>query len=161
MKHFLNTRTLMLIIFLLLGALPASAALEGNRPIALRGNGSMAFITDQGGNVIGGNVTASGTATHLGLWTQVGTLNFTPDANDPNLILASGTATFTAANGDKLEVLAEDGVLNVSTGIATGVFRFVGGTGRFEQASGSASFVVEQNLVTGAFEVIALGALDF
>jgi hypothetical protein len=137
-----------LLAVLLLGSLPA-AAIE--RPFSLTGAGTL----------INGSINASGRATHLGLFTETGELTFIPDPNNPNLILASGPVAFTAANGDTLEGRLEDGVLDVTTGIATGVFRFTGGTGRFEGASGTGDFVVIQNLVTGAFEVTAVGTIDF
>ena len=38
---------------------------------------------------------------------------------------------------------------------------FVGGTGRFSGASGSAGFVVVQNLATGAFSLNSVGIIDF
>ena len=135
----LNVRIFMLVLVLLLGALPAAAV---ERPFGLKGNGTVTFLTDGAGNVTGGTLTSSGTANHLGHWTSVGVLGFTPDPVHPNLILATGTETFTAANGDTLNVVVADAVLNTTTGIATGVFRFVGGTGRFAGASGCAGFVV-------------------
>jgi hypothetical protein len=87
-------------------------------------------------------------------------LRFSPGPAD-HLILADGEQTFTAADGDELDAEFENAVLNTTTGIAIGVFRFVGGTGRFAEASGSAVFVVEQNLITGEFEVTAVGHIDF
>ncbi|HSK79585.1 MAG TPA: hypothetical protein VLQ45_24230 [Thermoanaerobaculia bacterium] len=147
MNRYLKTFTLMLAV-LLTASFPA-AAIE--RPFSLSGSGT----------VIDGVINASGRATHLGLLTEVGELSFAPDANNPTVVLATGHATFTAANGDKLEALIEDGSLDVTTGIGSGVFRFIGGTGRFEAASGTGDFVVLQNLMTGAFEVTAVGTLDF
>lgn len=147
MNRSRNTLFVLLAI-LLLGSLPA-AAIE--RPFSLTGAGT---LTD-------GIINASGRATHLGLFTETGELSLIPDPNNPTLILASGPVTFTAANGDALEGRLEDGVLDVTTGIATGVFRFSGGTGRFAGASGTGDFVVIQNLVTGAFEVTAVGTLDY
>src|SRR5262245_20354720 len=158
MKRSLNIRILALTISLLLGALPIAAA---ERAFALHGNGNATFITDGAGHIIGANITSSGTATHLGLWSSVGTLQFTPDPNNPNLILVTGTATVTAANGDKLQAVIADSVLDGATGLAKGVYRIVGGTGRFEGASGAPNFVVTQNLVTGAFEVTAVGSINF
>ncbi|HYO11887.1 MAG TPA: hypothetical protein VE685_01675 [Thermoanaerobaculia bacterium] len=147
MNRSRNTLFVLLAI-LLLGSLPA-AAIE--RPFSLTGAGT---LTD-------GIINASGRATHLGLFTETGELTFIPDPNNPNLILAAGPVAFTAANGDTLEGRLEDGVLDVTTGIATGVFRFTGGTGRFAGASGTGDFVVIQNLVTGAFEVTAVGSIDY
>src|SRR4051812_24803048 len=94
MKRFSNIRILVLTIVLLLGAIPVLAV---ERPFALRGNGLATFITDESGNVIGGNLISSGTATHLGMWTAVGTVHFTPVPGNPTLFNASGSSTFTAA----------------------------------------------------------------
>ena len=154
MKRLLNRRTIMLTIILLLGAIPVAAV---ERPFALNGSGVTAFITDDAGNIIGANVTGSGTATHLGSWTIVGSVTFTPD----NGVLRSHpVATATAANGDKLEMVG-DGALDPATGTDHGIFRFVGGTGRFAGASGSADFVVTINPITGGLEETSVGSINF
>lgn len=155
MQRSLNPRILMLALCLLLGSLPAAAVA---RPFSLHGAGNVAFTG--GPPPTGGDLTASGTATHLGLWTAVGVLSFAPpDPDTPNLVPASGTQTFTAADGDKLHAELT-GELDTTTGIATGIFMFIGGTGRFEGASGSADFVVMQD-PSGPFEVTATGDIDF
>ncbi|HYV04868.1 MAG TPA: hypothetical protein VFB82_09790 [Blastocatellia bacterium] len=154
MKRLLSTRNIMLTVVLLMGAIPVAAV---ERPIALNGNGVAAFITDQAGNIIGANVTGSGTASHLGTWTLVGNVTFTPE----NGVLRSHpVATLTAANGDKLEIVG-DGALDLATGTDHGIFHFVGGTGRFEGASGSAPFVVTVNPITGGFELTLVGSINF
>lgn len=154
MKRRFNTRIILPTIFLLLGALPVAAV---ERPFALNGTGIANFITDPAGNIIGANVTGSGTATHLGSWTLVGIVTFTPD----NGVLRShAVATITAANGDKLEVVG-DGALNTTTFTDHGTFRFVGGTGRFVGASGNANFVVTVNPLTGGFEATEVGTIDY
>ena len=158
MKYLLNARIVILVLVLLLSALPAAAT---ERLFGLKGSGNVTFLTDGAGNVTGGTLTASGKGLHLGHWTSVGVLSFTPDPDHPNLILANGTETFTAASGETLNVVVANAVLNTTTGIGTGVFRFVGGTGRFSGASGNAGFVVVQNLVTGAFTLNAVGIIDF
>jgi hypothetical protein len=154
MKRFLNTHIHMLAIFLLLGSLPAVAV---EHPFSLYGAGTVTFT---GGNPpTGGDVTASGTATHLGQWTEDEELQFTYFSNS-NLIKADGSGTFTAADGDQLFTEIHGAVLDPATGIATGTFLFVGGTGRFEGASGSADFVVLQD-PSGPFEVTAVGSIDY
>jgi hypothetical protein len=57
MKRLFNIRSIMLTIVLLLGAIPV-AAIE--RPFALNGRGVGTFHTDEAGNVISADVTASG-----------------------------------------------------------------------------------------------------
>jgi hypothetical protein len=68
MKRNLSVRSVAVTISLLLGFLPVQAA---ERPFAMNGTGTSTFIVD-GGQVIGANVNASGTATDLGLWTAPG-----------------------------------------------------------------------------------------
>ena len=80
MKRNLSLRLLALSISLLLGFLPLQAE---ERPFEFSGSGTAIFITDAAGNVIGANVTASGTATHLGLWTAAGTVHFAPTRTTP------------------------------------------------------------------------------
>jgi hypothetical protein len=155
MKRFINARSIMLTIVMLLGAIPVAAT---ERPFALNGNGVGVFLTDEAGHIIGANVTGSGTATHLGLWTTVGSVRYTLDEN--GVLRSSGEATITAANGDKLEVVAE-GALDQATFTDHGIFRFVGGTGRFAGASGSADFVVTVNSLTGGFELTLVGRIDY
>jgi hypothetical protein len=157
MKRSLNVRIIALTISLLLGTLPVMAT---ERPFALDGNGASTFITDGAGNIIGANVTASGTATHLGMWTAVGTVQFTPDPSNPGRLLSSGISTFIAANGDRLQV-AVNGALDPATGSDMATMQFVGGTGRFDGVSGSGNVVVELNPATGAFKLTAVGRINF
>ena len=154
MKRLFNRRNTLLTLVLLLAAIPAVAH---ERPFALNGQGVATLITDSAGNVIGGNVTASGTATHLGRWTAVGSVTFTPE---DGVLRSHGQATITAANGDRLETVA-DGAMDPATGSDHGIFHFVGGTGRFAGASGSADFVISLNPLTGGFEMTMVGKLDY
>ena len=182
MKRIIKIRSLMLTVVLLLGAIPVAAtarpfALNGTglaglplpddpntqrplalKPFSLHGTGLATFITDEAGHVIGATTTGSGTATYLGVWTAVGRVTFTPDEN--GVIRSSGAATITAANGDTLEVVLE-GALDPVTGTDQGVFRFVGGTGRFEGASGSADSVVTINPLNGGFDLTLVGRINF
>ncbi|MFP5272705.1 hypothetical protein [Coleofasciculus sp.] len=80
---------------------------------------------------------------------------------NPDIILASGDAKFIGANGDELQAEIKDSELGTTTGIATGTFLFVGGTGRFDQAQGSADFTVTQDLNSGTFDVVAQGRIDY
>jgi len=162
MKRILNSTVIALVAFLLIGTLPVMAI---ERPFALNGNGVATFIFDGAGNLVGADVTSSSTATHLGLCTTVGRVNYTPanDPNHPGRLLSSGSGTITAADGDKL-LIEFDGVLDPPQGI-TGMdkphFRFVGGTGRFAGAQGAAEAVVVVNLLTGAFELTMVGNIDY
>jgi len=155
MKHLPKIRTLMLMTFLLLGTIPATAV---ERPFALKGAGVATLITDEQGHLIGAVPTGSGTATHLGQWTVTGTVHYIPDSD--GVLHSSGAATLIAANGDKLN-FEIDGILDPVAAVDQGVFRFVGGTGRFEGASGTSNFVVSINPVTGGFELTVVGKINY
>ena len=158
MKRFVTVRSLILVFALLLSIIPVNAT---NRPFASSGNGVAAFITDSAGNVVGANLTLSGNGTHLGLFTGTGTIQFVPDANDPNIVHVPGEITYVASNGDRLPVVIENGRMDLRTGIATGDMVFQSGTGRFEGASGSAAIIVEQNFVTGAYTFTMVGNVNY
>lgn len=155
MKPVTKIRTLVLTLFLLLGTIPATAV---ERPFALKGAGVATLITDEAGHLIGAVPTGSGTATHLGQWTVSGTVHYTPDSN--GVLHSNGEGTLTAANGDKLNIVIE-GILDPVTAVDQGVFRFAGGTGRFEGATGTLNFVVSINPVTGGFDLTAVGKIDY
>lgn len=158
MKRFLNIKTLALALILLLGNMPVSAT---ERPFSCTGKGVANILP--GGGVPVADVIGTGNATHLGLFASAGRVTFNPDANDPTLVHPSGQATFTAADGDKLETIfnASETYMDLTTGIGGGIFHFVGGTGKFANASGSIDVVVVQNFVTGAYELTAVGKIDY
>jgi hypothetical protein len=158
MKRLVIVRSLILVFAVLLGIIPVSAA---ERPFASNGNGIATFITDNSGNVTGATVVVSGNATHLGLFTGNGTIQFLPDANDPNISHPAGEVTYVAANGDRLPTVIEDGRMDLTTGVATGYMVFQSGTGRFEGASGKAAIVVVQNFVTGAYTFTMVGNINY
>jgi hypothetical protein len=160
MKRISKLTVIALAAFLLFSTLPVMAV---DRPFALNGRGGSTFITDETGNPIGANVTSSGTATHLGLWTSAGEVNFTPDPVTGR-ILSNGSGSLIAANGDQLK-FEVNGALEVdpdtNTGTDRAIFRFIGGTGRFVGASGESNGVVVVNLLTGAFELTMVGNIDY
>ena len=158
MKHSLAVKFLVLTLTLLVGSLAVTAT---ERPFSLNGTGVAIPIVDGNGNVVGAEPTGSGNATHLGRFTNTGHVDFTPDASNPNIVHPSGEGVFTAANGDKLNFIVTGGALDVTTGIGTGDFEFTGGTGRFANATGHTSAVVEQNFVTGAYEITLVGNIDY
>ena len=158
MKRFVKVRSLILVFALLLGFIPVSAT---ERPYAATGNGQATFVTDSSGNVVGATVVVSGNATHLGLFTGNGTIQFIPDPNDPLISHPAGEVTYIAANGDRLPSVIEEGSMDLRTGIATGYMVFQSGTGRFEGASGKAAIVVEQNFITGAYTFTMVGNVNF
>jgi hypothetical protein len=155
MKHFSKIRTLMPILFLLLGTIPVSAV---ERPMALKGAGVATLITNEAGIPIAANATGSGTATHLGQWTVNGTVTYTLGSD--GVLRSSGLNTLTTSNGDKLHFQI-DGILDPVAGVDQGVFTFVGGTGRFEGATGSVNFVVTINPLTQGFDLTAVGKINY
>src|SRR5688572_21510627 len=146
MKRTLNVTVLTLTAFILLGTVSVMAI---ERPFALNAKGIATFVADEAGNPISANVSSSGTATHLGLTTTVGTITFSPDPANPGRLLTNGTGTMTAANGDTVQ-LELNGALEPAPGSPTAtdkfVIRFVGGTGRFAGAHGTGTGIVAVNL---------------
>ena len=164
MKRILNSTVIALVAFLLVGSLPVMAI---ERPFALNGTGVGIFTVDEDGIPISADVTSTSNATHLGLCTTVGKVIYTRanDPEHPGRLLSNGSGTITAANGDVVQI-EFSGVLDPpapgsTTGIDTPTFRFVGGTGRFAGASGTAEAVVIVNLATGAFEITMVGNIDY
>jgi hypothetical protein len=158
MKRFVTIKTLILVFALLLAIIPVGAT---ERPYAASGNGLATFITDEAGNVVGATVVVSGNATHLGLFSGNGKIQFIPDPNDPNISHPAGEVTYISANGDRLPSVIENGSMDLRTGIATGDMVFQSGTGRFEGASGRAAIVVEQNFITGAYTFTMVGNVNY
>lgn len=161
MKRILNATVLTLTAFILLGTISVMAK---ERPFALNAKGIATFITNEAGIPVSANVSSSGTATHLGLTTTVGTITFSPDPENLGRLLSHGTGTMTAANGDVVQLELDGGLeLVPGSGTATDKFviRFVGGTGRFAGAHGSGTGIVVVNLATGAFEITMIGDIDY
>ena len=158
MKRFVTLRSWIMVLALLLGIIPVSAT---ERPFASSGNGLATFITDNNGNVVGATVVVSGNSTQLGLFSGNGTIQFIPDANDPNISHPAGDVTYIAANGDRLPSIIEEGQMDLRTGIATGYMVFQSGTGRFHGVSGRAAIVVEQNFITGAYTFTMVGNVNY
>ena len=158
MKHLLSMKFLVLMFTLLVGTLAVTAT---ERPFSLNGKGVAIPIIDGNGNVVGAEPTGSGNATHLGMFTNTGKVSFTPDSSNPNILHPSGGGVFTAADGDKLNFVIITGALDLTTGIGTGDFEFTGGTGRFANATGRTSGVIEQNVVTGAYVLTLVGNIDY
>jgi hypothetical protein len=167
MKRLFNVRMLMLTALLLMGAFTTASAqrpalpIAADHPISIKGTGIATFIVDGSGNVTGANLALAGNATHLGLYASTGELQFTPDPDNRNIAHATGTATLTADNGDQVNAVMRDGILDVTTGLGYGSLQFVGGTGRFWRASGSVNFVVTQGFINGAYDATMVGTIRF
>ena len=127
--------------------LPALAA-EEERPHLSRGT---AQFTPTG-------FVGAGIATHLGQYTEVGVI--TPsEPTVPNVIPLSAWSIYTAANGDRLCAVFS-GHLNAQTGAITATGTYVGGTGRFDDADGSA-ILSGQMLPDGTITVSVEGTVDY
>ena len=100
----------------------------------------------------------SGVATHLGAYTEEGTLAFTPTGN-PALLHVEGTITYIAADGSELHATVA-GELNGATGVVGATITYVGGTKRLIGASGSSS-LQGQAFPDGSMKVELNGLIDF
>jgi hypothetical protein len=94
------------------------------------------------GIVTGGSATSIdilGTATHLGKFVSSGSFEITGFSDDGLMVFLHVWGSFTAANGDTLEIDFPKWVADYSVDPPTssGVAYFKGGTGRFVNASGS------------------------
>lgn len=78
---------------------------------------------------------SEGRATHLGRFSREEDILL-----DPNTGTFTGDIFFTAANGDQLVGIVAGAFTSPTE--ATGTYTLTGGTGRFENATGSADFVV-------------------
>ena len=99
-----------------------------------------------------------GKATHLGHYNEVGSAQFSPTA-DPTVSQIDAWSIYTAANGDQLFAVFA-GTLNGLTGSITATVTYVGGTGRFDDASGSGK-LTGQMLPDGTISVAVKGTIDY
>jgi hypothetical protein len=151
MNRFLSQRPFALFLAavavgLLALARPAHAA---ERPHISRGTAQ--FTSDT-------TFVGTGLATHLGAYTESGTIQLIPTAN-PAVFDANATSIYTAPNGDELHATFT-GQLNFQTGVVTATVTYVGGTGRFANATGTAT-LSGQLLPGGAIDVSVQGALNY
>jgi hypothetical protein len=127
----------------------ATRAAAEQRPYFLRGAAQFVSPTDFVG---------SGEATHLGRYTEAGSAQFSPTAV-PGVLRIDARAVLTAANGDQLyEIIT--GRLDLLTGAITATVTYVGGTGRFDDAGGSAT-LAGQMLPDGTITVSVKGAIHY
>ena len=149
MNRFVR-RNLVGVVFAALGvlALPVGAS-AAERPHRSRGVAQFVSPTD----FVGG-----GTATHLGRYSEVGSASFSPTPN-PAVLQLDAWAIYTAANGDQLYAVFS-GHLNGLTGAITATVKYVGGTGRFTDARGTATLSA-QVLPVGSIEVAVKGTIDY
>jgi hypothetical protein len=150
MKRFFSPRPFALMLLAVSVLAPANPAQAAERPHVSRGTAQ--FVNDNGGFI------GAGAATHLGAYTETGTIQLSPTAN-PAVFDAVATATYTAANGDQLYAVFA-GQLNGVTGAIIATVTYVGGTGRFSNATGTAALTA-QLLPGGSIEVAVEGLIDY
>ena len=100
----------------------------------------------------------AGHATHLGSYSEAGTVAFSP-TGDPAVLAVEGAITYTAADGSELWALVT-GQLNGATGAVTATLTYIGGTGRFDHASGSSS-LAGQVAPNGSMQVAVSGTIGY
>ena len=127
----------------------ALSAQAGTRPHVSRGTAQFVSANDFVG---------AGFATHLGFYDEVGSAQFSPTAN-PAVLEIDAWSIYTAANGDELHAVFA-GHLNALTGAITVTVTYVGGTGRFADATGTAT-LSGQLFPDGSIEVDVEGSVDY
>jgi hypothetical protein len=129
--------------------LAATAAPAEARP--LRGRGTGQFVSPN-------EFVNVGEGTHLGRFHEVGTAEFGATA-DPTVLSIEGSSVLTGANGDQLYT-SFSGEFDLLTGAVSVTITYVGGSGRFADASGTAELSA-QLVDDGSFHVVVEGTLDF
>lgn len=138
---------------LVLAALLVSnhAAAFNGTPMKGKGHGEITGLAPVSGGV---EITAtgSGEATHLGKYTRTEQIFL-----DPSTGALTGSITFVAADGSELFCEFSGGFTGPNT--ASGTYDLVGGTGRFQNASGTASFNISQTDPVN-FDFSFIGTID-
>jgi hypothetical protein len=148
MKRFGGFSALAAVLAALVLSGPATAA---GTQLPFKGESS-GFVTTTGFDPVAGildtTVAGEGHATHLGHFTVTGQV-----AVDVATGIPVGTWTLTAANGDMLFLAMTGHGIDPTHGF--GAFTIVGGTGRFEGASGSYEQIITFAATPGTADVIA------
>ena len=117
--------------------LPVVGSLKNPVERPFKATGIFTSVSDATGAA--GTFLTVGTATHLGKFVGQGTYEVTGVSSDGLKVFMHVAATWTAANGDTIDLYIADWVndYSVTPPIATGFANIIGGTGRFANASGS------------------------
>lgn len=148
----MNRFALRIVCFAL--ALASTLAVTGRASAAARpyfARGTAHFVSPS-------DFVGAGLATYLGHYDEAGSVAFTPTGN-PDVLHVEGSNSYTAANGDRLDAHIS-GSLNTATGAISATIHYVGGTGRFDDASGQ-SALAGQMLPNGTIRVTVIGLIDF
>ena len=135
-------------------ALAVTLAFPGSASAAARAH----FATGTAHFVSPTDFVGSGLATHLGLYAEEGSVAFTSTSN-PDVLQVTGTTAYFAANGDRLDAQVS-GTLNTATGVISATITYVGGTGRFDDASGQSSLAGQME-PDGTIHVTVIGLIDY
>lgn len=149
MSRFFSLRlgvALLVVTSMLAATTPASAEVRAHKS-----GGTAQFVSPT-------DFVGSGHATHLGQYSEVGYAFFSPTAT-PGVLQVDAWATYTAANGDELWAYIA-GQLDLTTGAIAATVTYVGGTGRFTDASGSAT-LSGQMMPDGSITVSVDGTIDY
>src|SRR5215468_878753 len=144
------------MMVLALVSLSALTVLAHTRPFHLVEHGTLTPVPGQPGHFL---AEGTGTATHLGSIAVHRTLTLTPSTDGSGLVDVEGEATLVAANGDELRTGIE-GTLNPVTNHAILVYGWEGGTGRFQNATGTTTWQVDVN-ADGTYDVVADGVINY
>ena len=150
------------VVVAVLAALTLSApAMAAGTPVPFKARSSGVVTTvgiDLGAGLVHTHAAGQGQATHLGHFTQTG--DVAADVVTGNV---RGTWTLTAANGDML--FLEMTAYGIDPTHGVGTFTVVGGTGRFEGATGSYEqiivFVSEPGATNTTFTDVLTGTIAF
>lgn len=148
----MKRRSISGLLALALFACLTQAATVRGVPMKGSGSGTITALVPGPEPLVTISAQGEGEATHLGKFTRTESivLNTATGA-------ATGTILFTAADGSELYCSFAGGFTGANT--LGGTYTFTGGTGRFANAEGSASFVVTQSdMVNFTFEFA--GTLD-
>jgi hypothetical protein len=157
MKFYLSKFGSNLMALALIAAMSLTV-LAGARPFHLVEHGQLTVTPRDGsGTVLDVVATGVGTATHLGVITVERTATLTATAT-PGIFDFNGQATLTAATGEKLTSTIT-GTLNATVGHADLVYQWTGGTGRFENATGTTFWSVD--VANGEYDVVASGQIIY
>ena len=131
MKPLVVSIVVLMAAAALLGASPATVGADPAVPVPFNGRAEYTLTAVEPDGTL--RYIGTGLATHLGLFTADASLF--PDGDGK----FSATATFTAANGDQLFLIAEGAFTSPTSVVGTATI--TGGTGRFEGATGGADFM--------------------
>ena len=156
MKRYFSKLGSTLLALALTGVVSLTV-LASTRPFHLVEHGRLTVTPrDPSGTVLDVVANGVGTATHLGVITVERTAVLTETS--PGVFDFKGEATLTAASGEKLNSTIT-GTFNAAVGHADLVYEWTGGTGRFENATGTTFWSVD--VADGEYDVVATGQIIY